>query len=61
MTERWLARADRLENKASEGDWINSRVRILGEGYGVATRAIAAALECGDMVVVAAPPKQPTP
>lgn len=61
MTERWLARADHPDGKASETDWINSRVRILGEGFGTATRAIAAALECGDMVVVPAPPKQPAP
>lgn len=52
MARRILARADNPEAEASELDWINSRTRLLGEGFGFAAHKIEEMLVEGTMVVV---------
>ena len=39
-TQRILARVENPEGQAPELDWINSRVSLLGEHYGMACRSI---------------------
>ena len=59
MTEiRILARADRPQGAASEIDWINSEVRLLGKSFGRATRSIQAEIDAGTMIVVRTEPRR---
>ncbi len=51
-TQRILARVENLEAAFPELDWINSRVRILGEHFGMASRSIQDLVDDGSMVVV---------
>lgn len=51
-TSRILARVDNLEFEATELEWINSRVRLLGEHYGMAKRSIQDLINDGSMVVL---------
>ncbi len=53
---RWLARRNTPEQKATELDWINREVRLLGKSYGRASRSIKEEIERGTMIVVE-PPK----
>ena len=57
---RWLARVENLEGAFPELDWINSRVRILGEHYAMACRSIESLIADGSMVEVPAPKETPT-
>ena len=50
--QRILARADNPEGTACELDWINSRVRLLGEPFGMAVRSIQTLVDDGSMIVV---------
>lgn len=59
---RWLARIENPKAKAPEIDWINSRTRILGEGFGTASRSIEDLIKDGSMIVVDPPePTKETP
>lgn len=51
-TRRILANASNLETEAPELDWVNSRVRILGERYEMACKAIQGMVNDGSMVIV---------
>jgi hypothetical protein len=51
-TRRILARMEQPEFEAPELDWINSRVGILGEHFGMASRSIQALINDGSMIVV---------
>ncbi len=50
-TQRILARIENLEGAWPEGVWIDSRVRLLGEYYGTASRSIQALIDDGSMVI----------
>ena len=52
MTQRHIARTDNPQGVASELDWINSEVRLLGKSFGAAVRSIEAAIKDGTMFVV---------
>jgi hypothetical protein len=54
---RILARAASPELTAPEIDWINGRVRVLGESYARASREVQSMLDDGTMIVTA---QQPT-
>ena len=49
-----LARIENPDGVFPEIDWINSRVRILGESYGVACRSVEDLIKDGSMIVVEA-------
>lgn len=50
---RYLAHKTNPLTISTELDWINGRVRILGESYGRATREIQSMIDDGTMLVVA--------
>lgn len=51
-TSRILARTNYPEGEASELDWIDSEVRLLGKSFGKAARDIQADIDAGYMIVV---------
>jgi hypothetical protein len=52
MSARHLANANDPENAAPELEWINGRVRLLGESFGAASRQIEQLLKDGAMIEV---------
>jgi hypothetical protein len=50
--QRILARVENPDGQASELDWINSRTRILGESFGMASRSIQDLIDDGSMIVI---------
>jgi hypothetical protein len=51
-THRILARADQPKGEATELDWINSEVRLLGKSFGKASRDIQTDIDTGRMIIV---------
>lgn len=49
---RILARTDNLHGEASELDWINSEVRLLGKSFDRARKDIQDKIDAGTMIVV---------
>lgn len=51
--KRWIASATGgRQVELEELDWINSRVRLLGETFGQAAQAIQNQIDAGSLVVV---------
>jgi hypothetical protein len=52
MRRRILALTGRPDKSAPENDWVNGRVRLLGESYGRARRKIDKLLRSGRLTVL---------